>query len=221
MEDNNEKKEKRHNLFVILGVFLLIVVVAGATYAYYMARVTATFNASTAGYVKLEVNLVSLNTNKKLFPITDTVENLTEKARGTKDTSENFVFVPQRACEGSGGYSACQIYEVKMVNRGDTDIVVNIGVTSLSGATAPNIDVVKMANNTTVTSNTSIKGNATGIVSNLSVPAGTVSPSYYILVFVRNDPNGQTDTGTFSGVVTAATVSGPALSDEGAITAEF
>lgn len=225
MEDNNKKKVKRQILYAIFGVLLLIVVVVGVTYAYYMARRTAVFNGTTEGYVKLEVNLISTNADKNLLPIDDSTENLTKKARGWRNGYYNSWFLSTYACIDKSGYSACQVYEVQLFNHTDHALTVNIGVTSLTGASAPNIDVVKMTGDCTddcsVTDNTSIKGNASGIASNLTLQKGEASPSYYILVFVRNNPNGQSDTGTFSGIVTAATVSGPALPNDGVVTAEF
>ena len=205
MNENNEKKRINwYTVYAIFGIVVLIIVVVGATYAFYIARKTAIFKGNAAGSdIRLNVNMISKSTDKNLMPILDTTESLTEKALGWNGTSYNTTFDENTACVGKNGYSSCQIYEVSVTNNTNVPMTFNIGVTSLVGENAPNIDVVKMDSKTSVTSNTSIKGNATGIVSNLTLQKGQTSDSYYVLVFVRNDPNGQTDKGTFTGVVTA------------------
>ena len=85
----------------------------------------------------------------------------------------------------------------------------NIGVTSLSGTKTPNIDVVKMASNISVTDVTSIKDSATGIANDVTVSANGTSSTYYIMVFIKNDQvEAQTDEGAFSGTVTAVSTTG-------------
>ena len=84
----------------------------------------------------------------------------------------------------------------------------NIGVTALSGTSTQNIDVVKMDSNISVTSATSIKGNASGIANNVSVSANGTSSTYYIMVFIKNLNSAQTDNGAFSGTVTAVSTTG-------------
>lgn len=203
-ESNNKKKIDGYTLYAIFGVTVLILVVIGATYAFYIARKTAVFKGSAAGSdIRLNVNMISKSTDKNLMPILDTAESLTEKALGWNGTSYNTTFDENTACVGKNGFNSCQIYEVSVTNNTNVPMTFNIGITSLVGENAPNIDVVKMDSKTSVTSNTSIKGNATGIASNLTLQKGQTSDSYYVLVFVRNDSNGQTDKGTFTGVVTA------------------
>ena len=205
MNENNEKKKINwYTLYAIFGVVVLILVVIGATYAFYIARKTAVFKGDAAGSdIRLNVEMISKSTDKNLMPIDDTASNLTEKALGWNGTSYNTTFDENTACTGKKGFNSCQIYEVSVTNNTNVPMTFNIGVTSLVGEEAPNIDVVKMDSKTSVTSNTSIKGNATGIASNLTLQKGEISSKYYVLVFVRNDPNGQTDKGTFTGVITA------------------
>lgn len=205
-ESNNEKKIDGYKLYAIFGVVVLILVVIGATYAFYIARKTAIFKGNAAGSdIRLNVEMISISTDKNLMPINDTVSNLTQKALGWNEDNNtyNSSWDEDTACIGKSGFSSCQIYEVSVTNNTNVPMTFNIGITSLVGENAPNIDVVKMDSKTSVTSNTSIKGNATGIASNLTLQKGQTSDSYYVLIFVRNDPNGQTDKGTFTGVVTA------------------
>ena len=65
-----------------------------------------------------------------------------------------------------------------------------------------------MDSNISVTSATSIKGNASGIANNVAVSANGTSSTYYIMVFIKNLTSAQTDKGAFSGTVTAISTTG-------------
>lgn len=213
MEENNNttntKKMSGSLVYAIVGVAVLIVAVAGSAYAYYAASATANLSGTAAGAgLNLTVTKVSTGASGNLIPIDATTATLTNAAKGWTGSAVGTSWNSTYACKDRNGYSVCQIYEVKLQNSSTVAMNFNIGVTDLAGANTPNIDVVKMASNISVTTATSIKGNATGIANNVSVPANGTSQTYYIMVFIKNLSTAQTDNGAFSGTVTAVSTTG-------------
>lgn len=210
MEENREQKKMNGPLiYAIVGVAVLIVAVAGSAYAYYAASATANLSGTAAGAgLSLTVNKVSTGASGNLIPIDADPTTLTKAAKGWTGSAIGTSWNASYACKDKNGYSVCQIYEVKLTNDSSVAMNFNIGVTALSGTNTPNIDVVKMASNISVTSANSIKGNATGIANNVAVSANGTSSTYYIMVFIKNLATAQTDNGAFSGTVTAISTTG-------------
>lgn len=210
MEENREQKKMNGPLiYAIVGVAVLIVAVAGSAYAYYAATATANISGTAAGAgLSLTVNKVSTGASGNLIPIDADTTTLTNAAKGWTGSAIGTSWNASYACKDKNGYSVCQIYEVKLTNDSSVAMNFNIGVTALSGTNTPNIDVVKMASNISVTSANSIKGNATGIANNVAVSANGTSSTYYIMVFIKNLATAQTDNGAFSGTVTAISTTG-------------
>lgn len=210
MEENREQKKMNGPLiYAIVGVAVLIVAVAGSAYAYYAASATANLSGTAAGAgLSLTVNKVSTGASGNLIPIDADTTTLTNAAKGWTGSAIGTSWNASYACKDKNGYSVCQIYEVKLTNDSSVAMNFNIGVTALSGTNTPNIDVVKMASNISVTSATSIKGNASGIANNVAVSANGTSSTYYIMVFIKNLATAQTDNGAFSGTVTAISTTG-------------
>lgn len=210
MEENREQKKMNGPLiYAIVGVAVLIVAVAGSAYAYYAATATANISGTAAGAgLSLTVNKVSTGASGNLIPIDADTTTLTNAAKGWTGSAIGTSWNASYACKDKNGYSVCQIYEVKLTNNSSVAMNFNIGVTALSGTNTPNIDVVKMASNISVTSANSIKGNATGIANNVAVSANGTSSTYYIMVFIKNLATAQTDNGAFSGTVTAVSTTG-------------
>lgn len=210
MEENREQKKMNGSLiYAIVGVAVLIVSVAGSAYAYYAATATANLSGTAAGAgLSLTVNKVSTGANGNLIPIDADPTTLTKAAKGWTGSALGTSWNASYACKDKNGYSVCQIYEVKLTNNSSVAMNFNIGVTALSGTSTQNIDVVKMDSNISVTSATSIKGNASGIANNVSVSANGTSSTYYIMVFIKNLNSAQTDKGAFSGTVTAVSTTG-------------
>lgn len=210
MEENREQKKMNGPLiYAIVGVAVLIVAVAGSAYAYYAATATANLSGTAAGAgLSLTVNKVSTGASGNLIPIDADTTTLTNAAKGWTGSAIGTSWNASYACKDKNGYSVCQIYEVKLTNDSSVAMNFNIGVTALSGANTPNIDVVKMDSNISVTSATSIKGNASGIANNVAVSANGTSSTYYIMVFIKNLTSAQTNKGAFSGTVTAISTTG-------------
>ena len=92
---------------------------------------------------------------------------------------------------------------VTVKNNSNTSVIYDISLTALSGAKTPNLDAVKMASNISVASVTSIKGVNKGICTTSSIAGGGTSTACYFMVFITNLNSAQTDSGAFTGTVTA------------------
>lgn len=207
-EGQKNNTNKNGLIYAIVGVAVLIVAVAGSAYAYYSATATDTStvkgNAGGGAAPTLTVKKES-NASGNLVPIDKTVETLTKCAKGwnTASNAVNTAWNAAQSCTDKNGNTVCQVYSVTVKNNSNTSVIYDISLTALSGAKTPNLDAVKMASNISVTSVTSIKGVNKGICTTTSVAGGGTSTACYFMVFITNLNSAQTDSGAFTGTVTA------------------
>lgn len=207
-EGQKNNTNKSGLIYAIVGVAVLIVAVAGSAYAYYSATAadTSTVKGTAGGGAAptLTVKKES-NASGNLVPIDKTVETLTKGAKGWNTTSKavNTAWDAAQSCTDKNGNTVCQVYSVTVKNNSNTSVIYDISLTALSGAKTPNLDAVKMASNISVTSVTSIKGVNKGICTTTSVAGGGTSTACYFMVFITNLNSAQTDSGAFTGTVTA------------------
>lgn len=207
-EGQKNNTNKNGLIYAIVGVAVLIVAVAGSAYAYYSATATDTSTVKgTAGGGAAPTLTVKKESNASgnLVPIDKTVETLTKGAQGWNKTSNavNTAWNAAQSCTDKNGNTVCQVYSVTVKNNSNTSVIYDISLTALSGAKTPNLDAVKMASNISVTSVTSIKGVNKGICTTTSVAGGGTSTACYFMVFITNLNSAQTDSGAFTGTVTA------------------
>jgi len=207
-EGQKNNTNKSGLIYAIVGVAVLIVAVAGSAYAYYSATATDTSTVKgTAGGGAAPTLTVKKESNASgnLVPIEKTVETLTKGAKGWNTTSNavNTAWNAAQSCTDKNGNTVCQVYSVTVKNNSNTSVIYDISLTALSGAKTPNLDAVKMASNISVTSVTSIKGVNKGICTTTSVAGGGTSTACYFMVFITNLNSAQTDSGAFTGTVTA------------------
>ena len=119
--------------------------------------------------------------------------------------NETTNFDATKSCIDINGYTVCQVYKLTLTNNGSAPVTVNGGV-ELSGANTPNIDCAKMASSTSVTDNTSCKG--TNTLASNEVINGGASIDYYVIVYINNLDEPQTDKGVFNGTVTFTSTQG-------------
>ena len=207
-EGQKNNTNKSGLIYAIVGVAVLIVAVAGSAYAYYSATATDTStvkgNAGGGAAPTLTVKKES-NASGNLVPIDKTVETLTKGAKGwnTASNAVNTAWNAAQSCTDKNGNTVCQVYSVTVKNNSNTSVIYDISLTALSGAKTPNLDAVKMSSNISVTSVTSIKGVNKGICTTTSVAGGGTSTACYFMVFITNLNSAQTDSGAFTGTVTA------------------
>lgn len=207
-EGKKNNTNKSGLIYAIVGVAVLIVAVAGSAYAYYSATATDTSTVKgTAGGGAAPTLTVKKESNASgnLVPIDKTTETLTKGAKGWNTTSNtvNTAWNAAQSCTDKNGNTVCQVYSVTVKNNSNTSVIYDISLTALSGAKTPNLDAVKMASNISVTSVTSIKGVNKGICTTASVAGGGTSTACYFMVFITNLNSAQTDSGSFTGTVTA------------------
>lgn len=207
-EGQKNNTNKSGLIYAIVGVAVLIVAVAGSAYAYYSATATDTSTVKgTAGGGAAPTLTVKKESNASgnLVPIDKTVETLTKGAKGWNKTSNavNTSWNAAQSCTDKNGNTVCQVYSVTVKNNSNTSVIYDISLTDLHGTKAPNLDAVKMASNISVTSETSIKGVNKGICTTASVAGGGTSTACYFMVFITNLNSAQTDSGAFTGTVTA------------------
>lgn len=207
-EGQKNNTNKSGLIYAIVGVAVLIVAVAGSAYAYYSATATDTSTVKgTAGGGAAPTLTVKKESNASgnLVPIDKTVETLTKGAKGWNTTSNavNTSWNAAQSCTDKNGNTVCQVYSVTVKNNSNTSVIYDISLTALHGEKTQNLDAVKMASNISVTSETSIKGVNKGICTTASVAGGGTSTACYFMVFITNLNSAQTDSGAFTGTVTA------------------
>ena len=130
---------------------------------------------------------------------------ITKGAKGWNKTSNavNTSWNAAQSCTDKNGNTVCQVYSVTVKNNSNTSVIYDISLTALSGTNTKNLDAVKMASNISVTNATSIIGVNKGICTTASVAGGGTSTACYFMVFITNLNSAQTDSGAFTGTVTA------------------
>jgi len=191
--------KKNAKMYMILSICVLIGTI-GVTYAYYAASVikntSVTGTAGGGALPTLTVTRISNEANGNLIPVDMDITTLSKAA--SRDPK----------CVDNKGYTACQIYSVTVKNNSNINQSYNIELTSLSGATAPNLDAVTMGTSSTaVASVTSIKDNGLICKTN-SVSYNEITTACYFMVLIKNQNSAQTDSGTFTGTVTVTSSTG-------------
>ena len=189
----NKKK-----LYMIVGILLLIISIAGSAYSYYslvgVNEDSVYGTASGSASMNLKVEKISSGATGSLIPVDNDTTTLTKAAVGEANTN----FEDNKRCIDKNGYAACQIYKITLTNKSSIALVVSGGV-SLSGDNTPNIECAIMSDINTVADNTSCRGTKT-LANNYTIKANE-SKVYYIMVYVKNLNKVQTDTGEFTGTI--------------------
>ena len=190
------KKLDKKKMYMIFGIVILIIAIAGSAYAYYSATASATISGTVAGGANLELKVEKVTTGAtgNLIPVDNDTTTLTKAVIGEGNTNKE----DSKRCIDKNGLTACQIYKITLTNKSSVSVKIDGGV-SLSGDNTPNIECAKMDNINTVSNNTSCKGNKT-LAKNYNMNANS-SVIYYIMVYIKNINSAQTDTGLFTGTV--------------------
>ena len=191
-----ERKKKKSTKYLLIGTLVLFLSILGASMAYYLARVSEEFGGKAAG-TELAINVEKLSSNATgdLIPLDNDLETLQLAAAGYDDKG---------ACVDINGYSVCQIYHITLTNNGSVPLTVN-GTVTLSGQNVPNIDCARMSDATTVANNNSCMN---GMFVSGDTLAANSSNDYYVMVYINNLDEPQTDSGAFNGTVTFTTEDG-------------
>ena len=188
----------KKKIYMIAGILLLIISIAGSAYSYYslvgVNDDSVYGTTSGSANMNLKVEKISSGATGSLIPVDNDTTTLTKAVIGEANTN----FEDNKRCIDKNGYAACQIYKVTLTNKSSIALVVSGGV-SLKGDNTPNIECAIMNDINTVADNTSCRGTKT-LANNYTIKANE-SKVYYIMVYVKNLNKVQTDTGEFTGTI--------------------
>lgn len=201
------KKIEKNKLYMVIGIIILILSIAGSAYAYYSASASSTISGTAGGgNLTLKVDKLSTNATKDLIPLDNTTDMLTKAAKGYGNNTNSYD--NSKSCIDKNGYTVCQVYKITITNNSGVAIVLNGGV-SLRGDNTPNIECAVMNSSISVTNNSSCQGSST-LAKKYSLGVNS-SKEYYILVYINNKEGIQTDSGNFTGIVTFTSSDGAEL----------
>lgn len=201
------KKIEKNKLYMVIGIIILILSIAGSAYAYYSASASATISGTAGGgNLTLKVDKLSTSATKDLIPLDNTTDMLTKAAKGYGNNTNSYD--NSKSCIDKNGYTVCQVYKITITNNSGVAIVLNGGV-SLRGDNTPNIECAVMNSSISVTNNSSCQGSST--LAKKYILGVNSSKEYYILVYINNKEGIQTDSGNFTGIVTFTSSDGAEL----------
>jgi len=214
-EGQKNNTNKNGLIYAIVGVAVLIVAVAGSAYAYYSATaadkdtVKGTAGGGAAPILVVAKASATGPRGEMLIPIDATSLDTAAKA-----TSK---------CVDKNGYTVCQIYKVTITHQTNVKTSYDISLSIPKVSTMPSICAAKMSNENTVTTisgtdknpvliGTDVDKNASGVITPRNISGSICSPkdmtnkstvTCYFMVYIKNDTRAQTDSGAFTGTVTA------------------
>ena len=189
-EIKNNESVKTINLFLLIVV--LILVISGSTFAFFAFSATNDVIGGNAGSVNLTL----------------TVEKVLPDADNNPDDIliANFSELPDNLDNNctDGEYALCQVYKINLANAA-TGVNTNVkGSLSFDNTNVPNLSWVYLGNtyssaNIPNTFNTA-SSTYTDFINGYLLTAGT-NKDFYILVWVNESLEEQTDNGTYTGTV--------------------
>ena len=193
-KENNSDVKKI--MYLVIGILVFFVVVIGATFAYYA------FSATNNTTVKGEVGKVNLSL---------TVTKALPNKSGTDDiliTPFNELASNLNAKCASDEYATCQLYKITLQNN-STGVNTKVkGSVSFNNTTAPNLSWVYLD---TYDSSKTYTSSDLGTMNTASSEFATFktdvlinsgnSRDFYLLVWVNESEEEQTDEGSYSGTI--------------------
>ena len=177
----------------VIGVATLIVAIIGATFAYFTATAsndtTIQGNAASVG-LSLSVEKVS-NGDKGLVPQLETALSAAMKGIDGAGTGAD-------SCVDANGNTVCQVYKITVGNTGTAEAKLT-GTLNLTKGSVTNL---KWATVTGWGSNPAAQGAKSDnkLVDNVTI-SGSGSKEYYVVIWIEETNNAQSDSGGFSGTV--------------------
>ena len=193
---NHKLTHKKSHLTI--GIIILLIIILGSTYAYFASNATKSIITGHAGEIDLEltVDKVLQNTNG----IDDIlVINYNELAESLNNN----------CIDNYGEFALCQLYKITLENKStsvNTDVK---GSISFDNATTPNLSWILIDNYSASTSYTSAllgsnfntaTSTFTNFVDSYLLNTQTTT-NFYILVWVNETEEVQTDEGTYGGTI--------------------
>ena len=199
IDNQIQLKETKKNVKLILIIVILILVLAGSTFAYFAASANNSVITGDAGTVQLSLNVT------KVLPTTTGTDDIL-----VINYSELADSVNSNCIDSDGEFALCQLYKITLTNSA-AGVNTNVkGSLSFNNTTTPNLSWISLGtsynSSTTYTSATlgsnfnTASSTFTNFVDSYLLTSGS-SVNYYILVWVNETEEEQTDEGTYSGIV--------------------
>ncbi len=177
----------------VIGVATLIVAIIGATFAYFTAtasnETTIQGNAASVG-LTLSVEKVS-HGDKGLVPQLETALSSAMKGMDSAGTGED-------SCIDGNGNTVCQVYKITVGNTGTAEAKLT-GTLDLTEGSVTNL---KWATVTGWGSKPTAEGakDDNNLVENVTI-SGSGSKEYYVVIWIEETEDAQSDSGSFTGTV--------------------
>lgn len=195
----NLKNNNKKLLLTIIGVLIFVAAVAGVTYAFFAVSVTSgdVIQGSTAvngEALRLEVAQVSQGTGLLIPQLDNAIQGAVTGATG------------KGTCIDDNGNTICKVYSIKITNLTNATVSVE-GTLKL---TANKMDNLKWTKGTSATTGFPTPANTyytkanTALADTQLTTAGTTgdNKTFYVVIWISEISNSQTDQGDFKGVVT-------------------
>lgn len=191
MEDGIKKNNDSKGITMItIAILTIVVAIAGATYAYFSA--TATNNNTISGTSAYTQNALSISVDLSKGDKTKSLVPQLDSAIQSAVTNN---------CADASGNAICQVYTITVTNNTQTKYY----LTGTLALTASSMDNLKWTTGTSATagfSGTSAHEKSyTSLASNVAL-AGGGSTSFYVVIWISEKNEAQSDSGTFTGTVT-------------------
>lgn len=221
VQNSGVEKEKQKSISMLAAIIILLLAIAGGTFAYFAFTASNNNITGTAGTVALDLTV------SKVAPAAGATSSTTSGVEDILITK--FADLPAavnaKCVDSTGEYALCQIYKMTLTNNSTGVNVVNVkGSVKFNNSGSQNLSWMYLANydpSTTYTSATlgstyytaidytgsTSTDNGQVFVNNVSLNVG-VSQDFYLLVWVNEIDEEQNDTGTYSGTITFEDASG-------------
>ena len=204
MDNNKLKKEQikegKKTLTIGMAIIVLLIIVTGGTFAYFAFNVSDNTISGEAGTVNLSLSVTKVLPSTGDSIVDDLlVANFNELASALNNS----------CLYSDGEYALCQLYKITLTNNSDGVNTRVSGSVSFNNATVPNLSWITIDNySSSTTYNTSMLDSNINTASsafamfedNYLLNVGSTK-DYYLLVWVNESDDVQTDMGTFSGTV--------------------
>lgn len=199
VNNQNQLKETRKSLNLFLMIIVLLLILAGSTFAYFAFYTSNTIISGNAGSVNLTLTVT------KVLPTTTGTDDILIINHSELASSLN-----SNCIDSDGEFALCQLYRVNLANSAGS-VNANVkGSVSFNNATTPNLSWILLGTSYSSSTNytstmlgdtfNTASSTFTNFVDSYLLMAGS-NIDYYILVWVNETESEQTDEGSYSGIV--------------------
>lgn len=204
MDNLDKKVNRKADFFVVVGILTLVIAILGSTYAYFSVSATTGQNVITGSSAFTNEAQLSIDIQQ----ISDGTGNLIPQLGSA--LSSAFTGAENKGkCIDANGNTICKAYSVKITNN--TSVKLNVsGTFSLTANDMPYLKWAIGTMNGNAVSFPSATGShyaktvtALGnAVLESSASTSANNKTFYIIIWIEEQNNAQTDKNDFSGIVT-------------------